>query len=286
MFESLIGNIEVKKILRESIQSNNIPHSFIFSGIEGIGKKLFAREYAKNIMCLENGNCKNTCDSCIKFDSKSHPDFIEINPDGKAIKIDQIRNMQERIAEKPIISNKKVYIINNADFMTEESQNCLLKTLEEPPEYAIIVLVTSNESKLLATIKSRCVFIKFNKISNEELHNYFNEFSENQIKLLNGSFQNSATIKEREEEYESLKKIVELLQKGTILELIECAEILYKKKENILEMLNSLNIILLEKNILEPIKFVEKTKRKIIANNNYEMSIDYLLINSWKVVNS
>ena len=94
--------------------------------------------------------------------------------DGKSIKIEQIRYMQEKIAEKPIASNKKVYIINNSDTMTKEAQNCLLKTLEEPPEYAVIILVLANENNMLNTIKSRCTKIMFNPISKEEIIHYFN----------------------------------------------------------------------------------------------------------------
>ena len=94
--------------------------------------------------------------------------------DGKSIKIEQIRYMQEKIAEKPISSNKKVYIINNSDTMTKEAQNCLLKTLEEPPEYAVIILVLANENNMLNTIKSRCTKIMFNPLSKEEIIHYFN----------------------------------------------------------------------------------------------------------------
>ena len=94
--------------------------------------------------------------------------------DGKSIKIEQIRYMQEKIAEKPIASNKKVYIINNSDTMTKEAQNCLLKTLEEPPEYAVIILVLANENNMLYTIKSRCTKIMFNPLSKEEIIHYFN----------------------------------------------------------------------------------------------------------------
>ena len=94
--------------------------------------------------------------------------------DGKSIKIEQIRYMQEKIAEKPIASNKKVYISNNSDTMTKEAQNCLLKTLEEPPEYAVIILVLANENNMLNTIKSRCTKIMFNPLSKEEIIHYFN----------------------------------------------------------------------------------------------------------------
>lgn len=286
MFEKLVGNDEIKKILEQAVKSNNNSHSYIFSGVSGIGKRLFAQEFAKHVLCLKESNCGNTCDSCIKFTTNNHPDYMLIEPEGKVVRIDQIRKMQEKIAEKPILSQNKIYIINDADVMTEESQNCLLKTLEEPPEYAIIILVVSNTSKLLATIKSRCVTIKFSKISDSELKQHFKDYTDEQIKLLDGSFKNIETIEQRQEEYQSIKKIVALLEKGSLLDLIEQAELLYLQKEGIIEILNMLNIALLEKNILEPIKYVEETKRKILWNNNFEMCIDYLLMNSWKSIRS
>lgn len=284
MFEKLIGNEQVKKTLIDAINSENVSHSYIFSGIEGIGKRQFAKEFVKNIMCIENGKCEEKCDSCIKINANSNPDYTEIEPDGKTIKIDQIRNMQEKVAEKPIISNKKAYIINDADLMSEESQNCLLKTLEEPPKYTIIILVVSNENKLLPTIKSRCVSVKFNKISDEEIKKHINNISNEQIKLLGGSLKNIENIQEKEEEYNAILKVVETLQKGQLLDLLENADILYTNKDNILELLDYLNVILLEKRIIDPIIIVEETKHKIISNNNYEMSIDNMLIKCWKSI--
>ena len=108
-------------------------------------------------------NC-NKCKSCIEFDSDNNPDFFLIEPDGNSIKIDQIRQMQKSVLEKPIESSKKVYIIDNCHLMTKEAQNCLLKTLEEPPEFVTIILVSANENLILNTIKSRCTSIKFNSI--------------------------------------------------------------------------------------------------------------------------
>ena len=141
MFEKIIGNERVKKYIETSIKQEKVLHSYLFVGTEGIGKKLVATEFAKQVLCLEDGKCCNKCKSCIEFESLNHPDFDIIEPDGNSIKIDQIRKMQKKIQEKPIISNKKIYIINNSDKMTKEAQNCLLKTLEEPPQYAIILLI-------------------------------------------------------------------------------------------------------------------------------------------------
>lgn len=292
MFEKIIGNQEIKIYLENTIKNKKIANSYMFIGNAGIGKKLIAREYAKNIMCLKNAECNNQCDSCIKFDANSNPDYYELIPENKKIKIDNIRQMQEGIIEKPIISNKKMYIIDDADLMTEESQNCLLKTLEEPPEYSVIILIVSNESKILPTIKSRCIKINFNILTQNELKQYLkvenklNQYSEselnNLIELLDGSLEKIDTIEERKKNYEELLRIAGNLKKGNKLELFNNSDTLYNQKDNILEILNYLNIILLKNQMLDAIEVVEKTKQKILANNNYEMCIDYLIMNITK----
>ena len=105
MFKNIIGNNEVKANLINSVQNNKVSHSYLFIGIEGIGKKLIATE----------------------FDTSNNPDFMIIEPDGNSIKIEQIRNLQKKIQEKPIISNSKVYIINDADKMTRRSTKLFIK---------------------------------------------------------------------------------------------------------------------------------------------------------------
>ena len=290
MFENLIGNNNIKEYLKKCIIDKNYSHSYMFLGSEGVGKKLFAKSFSEQILCLDiNKNCEKytqtenekKCDSCIKFDSGNHPDFEMIEPDGKSIKIDQIRSLQQDMANKPIISKNKIFIINDADTMTEESQNCLLKTLEEPPKYGIIFLIVSNESKILPTIKSRCVTLKFNKIEKEEMKKSFPDLTEEQIELLDGSLKQKDTIKEKEEEYKSLIEFTDNLNKG-IPYLMNNTKILYDSKNNINELLDYLNIILLNKKMFNGIEYVEKTKRKLQLNNNYEMCIDYLIINLYK----
>ena len=283
MFNKIVGNNKNKEYLKTSIENKNILHSYMFVGKAGIGKKLFAREYAKRIMCLGEKNIdESNCDSCIKFDAKSNPDYLEITPDGKTIKIDQIRKMQEKIAEKPIISNKKVYVIDDADLMTEESQNCLLKTLEEPPEYAVIILVVSNENKILATIKSRCVKVKFEALSNEEIKKIMPNLSTDFIDVLGGSLQDIDNIEEKQEKYKELVKIVDSIENSSEAEIFNKCDLLYSAKDDIIRLLEYMNVILFNKKKMDCIKIVENTKRKILANNNYDMCIDYLLMNIWE----
>ena len=294
MFETILGNEKNKQILQKSIQNNTISHSYMFVGIQGIGKKIIAKEFAKNILCLnqenKNSNTICTCKSCIEFETNNNPDFSIIEPDGNSIKIEQIRELQKRIQEKPIISNSKVYIIDNADMMTQEAQNCLLKTLEEPPEYATIILIGSNENLFLPTIKSRCMILHFEPISNENIKKYLqtelaiSNIDDEMLDIFQGSIGKAIALKDKKEEYEKIIAFVENLDKKDIIDLYKLAEPIYKSKEEIFEILDYINILLLKKarqNYLytDCIQIVEDTKKRLKQNGNYDMCIDNLVFN-------
>ncbi len=311
LFENIVGNNKIKESLKNAVKSNNVSHSYLFVGKAGVGKKKFAKDLAKKVMCLgSNGGAQNNgvknnevqnnnvandnleldfdnCDSCIKFDANSNPDFSIIVPDGKSIKIEQIRNLQARIVEKPISSSKKVYIIDDADTMTEESQNCLLKTLEEPPEYAMIILIASNENRMLQTIKSRCVIIRFEDLTNEEISQILHTNDQDIIRLCEGSVAKADTISEKREMFAQLKIIADYLSKNSLIDVLNNSDLLYSSKDDIKTLIDFLNIIFFEKakeNIKysKAISIIEKTKKKILANNNYDMCIDYMLMHIWE----
>ena len=289
MFENLVGNEKVKEYLNSTIENKNISHSFIFVGKPGIGKKQFAHQYAEMIMCLKDGKCDGNsvkCDSCIKFEGNANPDYAEITPDGKTLKIEQIRNLQARIVEKPITSRRKVYVIDDADLMSEESQNCLLKTLEEPPEYAVIILIVSNESRILPTIKSRCVIIKFQPLTSKEIKQVKQELSDDLIQLLEGSLLNAENIEQKKEQYAQLSNLVNVLENKQLVEVFNSADLLYKGKDDIITLLEYLNLIFFSRNEINAIPIIEKTKKKILANNNYDMTIDFCLMNIWDELHS
>ena len=181
MFNNIIGNEKNKELLKNIIDTNNIAHSYMFVGKESIGKNLFAKEFAKAILCENYNKPCGMCKACIEFDTCNNPDFSILEPEGTSIKIDPIREFIKKVYEKPVVSNRKVYIINDSNYMTKEAQNALLKTLEEPPEYVTIILITSNENMFLPTIKSRCTKIVFNNLTDmelakvlEEQYNYLN----------------------------------------------------------------------------------------------------------------
>ena len=127
MFNNILGNDKIKESLMNSVKNNKISHSYLFVGTEGIGKKLIAKEFAKMILCNNENKYCGKCKSCIEFDSDNNPDFKIIEPDGNSLKIEQIREIQNKVVEKPIISNRKVYIINDSDKMTRRSSKLFIK---------------------------------------------------------------------------------------------------------------------------------------------------------------
>lgn len=293
-FDSLIGNNEVKNMLSTAVKNNHVLHSYMFIGTKGIGKKLFAKAFAKKILCLEKQEGTSCdCKSCVEFDSDNHPDYYEINPEDGIIKIDQIRKMQEKVLEKPIVSDRKVYIINDSDKMTVEAGNCLLKTLEEPPAFLIIILIAENESMILNTIRSRCTKIAFKPIDDDLINKYIKDkyeipsVSENILQLINGSIGNAINYIDKREMYEEIEKAFSNIEKTNILDVINKLECLYSNKDNIYEVLDYINVLLIKKakenyKYLNYINKVEETKKRLKANSNYDMCIDNLLFTIWE----
>lgn len=171
-FSSIIGNKRAVEILKRAIACERPAHAYLFIGPDGVGKKLLALSFAKAINCLErkeDGDSCNLCISCRKIDSLNHPDIIIVKPDGKFIKIDQIRTVQRQLQFKSLEGRYKVCIIDGAESMNLSSANALLKTLEEPPEGTILILVAGRRGSLPATIISRCQRIGFSPLNKDEL---------------------------------------------------------------------------------------------------------------------
>lgn len=294
MFSNIIGNEKIKRDLENVIKNGKISHSYLFIGNKGIGKFLFAKEFAKAILCTNDIKPCNKCKSCLEFDNDNHPDFYYIGlKDESSIKIETIRKMQSKVQELPIVSKKKVYIIDDSEYMTKEAQNCLLKTIEEPPEFVTVILITSNENQILNTIKSRCLKIYFQNIDDNVLKQYlesvqgFQNISYSSLMAYNGSIGKALLLHSRKEQYDILERIFSNIEKYSLTDAMKELEVLYKNKDNIQEMLDYINVILINKvkediKYLEYIEEVEKVKNKIALNSNYDMSIDSLLFKIWK----
>ncbi len=170
-FEDIIGHDRQKRFLKFFLENKNIPHAFLFCGQEGIGKKKIAFEFVRHLFC-ETGNACGTCRPCLKIDRGSHPDLIVIQNEG-SIGIDDSRMISKEISEHPFESEKRVIIIDNAETMTIEAANALLKTIEEPPPHNHFFIITSSERDIPMTIRSRCTRVPFSLLSTVQLEHYF-----------------------------------------------------------------------------------------------------------------
>jgi len=154
----------VSEMLSRSLKTGRLAHAYLFLGPEGSGKSETARYFAKSILCEGHGErpC-GVCSQCRRFESGNHPDVINVEPDGNAIKIGQVRDLQKAFSYKSMETTSKVYIVHHADRMTVEAANSLLKFLEEPSTPVIAVLLAESKSKLLPTVISRCQVLAFTR---------------------------------------------------------------------------------------------------------------------------
>lgn len=162
-FTTIIGHDRRIGILKRALAGGTLAHAYLFSGEEGIGKKMTALALAAAANCAQagaNGAC-GICPSCRKTAAGTHPDVHLLAPDGDEIKIDQVRQAQADLSLRPFEGAKKILIVDGAESMNDASANALLKTLEEPPGESVIILVSTMPQGLLPTIRSRCQEVRF-----------------------------------------------------------------------------------------------------------------------------
>jgi DNA polymerase-3 subunit delta' len=197
-FKDIIGQERVIKILTKSLKEDKVSSSYIFVGSEGTGKKFTAIEFTKTINCLNLNKNMESCDnchSCNEISKQCCPDLKIVETTKGSIKIEQIREIRKEIELKPFRSKKKVYIIDQAEKMTLEASNCLLKTIEEPPYYAIIILICSKIDPILPTIVSRCQIVNFGLVDSfkikEILLNKINNLEKDKAEIISKLAQGS-----------------------------------------------------------------------------------------------
>lgn len=170
-FDELVGQQTIVTTLKNALATNKIAHAYLFCGPRGTGKTSVARLFAKALNCSEGvGHQCNKCENCIQISEGQHPDVIEIDAASNS-GVDEVRSLIEKVKYAPIKGRYKIYIIDEVHMMTPSAFNALLKTLEEPPEYVVFILCTTEPYKLLPTIISRCQRFEFRKISDDELKN-------------------------------------------------------------------------------------------------------------------
>jgi DNA polymerase-3 subunit delta' len=173
-FNSIIGQEEVVTNLKNLIADERVGHAYIFAGPKGIGKRSIARIFASMLLCSapKNNGCCGTCMQCTMLKEGSNPDYTELDTEGKSIGVGEIRRIQADVIVRPMYSKRKVYLIADSERMTVQAQNSLLKTLEEPPEYTVIILTTSNYDALLETIRSRAIRYNLKNNTPEEVRTF------------------------------------------------------------------------------------------------------------------
>lgn len=177
-FSEIVGHEQIKEHMQAAIRDKKPFHAYLFQGEEGVGKEALARTFAAGLQCQSESAdkpCKE-CVSCRQMESGNQPDVIWVTREKASLGVDEIREQLCNTMDiKPFSSPYKIYLVPEAEKMTEAAQNALLKTIEEPPEYGIVILMTSNISALLPTIQSRCLTMEFRPLSTAVVESYVKE---------------------------------------------------------------------------------------------------------------
>ena len=179
-FKDVVGHKNIIKYIQNAVTADAVSHAYILNGERGSGKKLLANLFAMSLQCEnrdEDGDACGKCRSCRQAAGGNQLDIIRImHEKPNTIGVGDIRTqVNDDIMIRPYSSKYKIYIIADADMMSVEAQNALLKTIEEPPEYAVIMLLTENAETLLPTIRSRCVMMKLRNIKDQLVKKYLME---------------------------------------------------------------------------------------------------------------
>jgi DNA polymerase-3 subunit delta' len=296
-FDDVLGNSRVKKILRLALEKNRVPNSLLFCGPKGVGKRSLALILAKAVNCeRKKDDACEECASCVAITGRRLPDVWLIEPEKQVLQIDQMRAMRQAAYLRPMVSRKRVFIVDEAEKMNEESSNCLLKVLEEPPLFSHIILLTANPDLILPTIKSRCQILPFNPIGKEEIKRLLVEkgYSEERAKIISllvrGNLEEALgldwdEIQEKRQEVWNI--FLSFLRKGEMSEFVRNyafakRSIIREDFEKILEILASFcrDFILLK----------EKGEASLLLNPDYAEEIealnkDWSLDKSWECLN-
>ncbi|MEI8354988.1 MAG: DNA polymerase III subunit delta' [Deltaproteobacteria bacterium] len=248
-FSDIIGQETPVSVLRRSLATGKIAHAYIFDGIEGCGKMKTAMAFITAIFCNCTEGCGH-CSVCRRLAACQHPDLHMVEPDGAFIKIDQIRNLQKELSYRPYEAKKKVCIIEAADKMNLSSANAFLKTLEEPPGDALLILLTSSLGSILPTILSRCQRLSFSSIPEAAIEAYLcgtgipEETARIAASLAGGSLKSALEIT-LEQTVPNRKNLLErtiALSLSEIAPLFELAEEQGNDRDKTLELLDILTV--------------------------------------------
>ena len=323
-FTQVLGHKSTIENLQNAIKKGQISHSYLFEGEESIGKRMVALSFAKTLLCKKQGlqPCNN-CNSCLKFDNFNHPDFELIEPEKDKIKRDEIKNIIDNINIAPLESPRRIFIIDNSDKIGVEGQNALLKTLEEPPSYINIILITSNINKLIPTILSRCERIKFYPVETKKIGEFLVSKYDKTIEeasfishFTKGSVGRAITLSETPEFFEMREEVLNIIDsiiKGDKFKAFSSMDFFLNNKEDYEEILDiiiywfrdlilykelgntellvnkdktsllSSQSFLKEGQINDIINRIMDTKKDIRGNVNYQLAMETMLLSMQEV---
>jgi len=258
-FRQIIGHEPQKEFLRSSVRKNRISHAYLFSGPEGVGKKLVAIGFAKLINCAQGGtgNLDCECASCAKTEKGLNPDVLLFGyPDEKTIKVDHVRQDIERLIHlAPYENPYKVFIIDGAQRMNFNAQNAFLKTLEEPPPSSVIILVTTLADLLMPTIRSRCQSVMFQPLEVEQVKEFL----------------------EKERPGENDPELVSRISGGSISRALNTDEDYLRKRTEYVDCLMAVNA----KKPLTLFDSVERIQKDVKGGGPQELETVFDILSTW-----
>ena len=247
-FNHIIGHEKIIEHFKRAIAMNKVSHSYILAGEDGMGKNMLAEAFALTLQCEELKACGN-CISCLQGATDNHPDIIRVTHEKASIGVDDIRTqINNTILIKPYSSPYKIYIIDESEKLTEQAQNALLKTIEEPPAYGILLLLTNNINALLPTIRSRCTTLSLQPVEKDKIKEHLMvnyqipDYLANLSSVFSGGnvgkaimYASSEEFSRRKDKAISLLKTIDSLK---VYEAIEKIKDLSEEKDRIQEYLD------------------------------------------------
>ena len=287
-FENIIGHEQNIEHLENAIENGQVSHAYIFNGEDGIGKMTTAKAFVKALLCASKNSC-GTCQSCIQIDSGNHPDVIYVTHEKAGITVDDIRDqVNQSVFVKPYSSDYKVYIIDEADKMNAAAQNALLKTIEEPPAYAVIILLSNNKESFLETIVSRCVVLNFGPLKESQVREYLHSHYDNMngredlaVSYSMGNIGKAKKVIESDdfnEQKDFCLNLMANLEKWDIHEILLSLKQMASYKDYIYDLLDIMTIYYRDILILKvtglPNKTVFKEKFSVMKNQSIYLSFE------------